>query len=222
MEIHAKQCYLYLMKPNHKKLKSEEQGLIVMSGKPFIAASPDLKVSCECYGEGLVEIECSYSIKESIPSADNLTYLQIVDGTTILKRNSDYFYQVQGQMAVTKLSKTNFFVFTIHGHFTERIKFDKDFWTSMFLKLEWFWVNCLAPEILTRKILRQLEERNTLESTTDAAATSTGFKILSRVQVTPEPTSKDPSKDVIPKQITEAKKLAQKVKKQKLSHMWPV
>ena len=90
----------------------------------------------------------------------------------------------------------------------------------MFLKLEWFWVNCLAPEILTRKILHQLEQRNTLESTTDAAATSTGFEILSRVQVTLEPTSEDSSKDVIPKQITKAKKLAQKLKKQKLSHMY--
>ena len=220
MEIHAKQCYLSLMKPNHRKLKSEEQGLIVMRGKPFIAASPDLKVSCECCGEGLVEIKCPYSIKESIPSADNLTYLQIVDGTTILKRNSDYFYQVQGQMAVTELGYTDFFVFTIHGHFTERIKFDRDFWTSMFLKLEWFWVNCLAPEILTRKILHQLEERNTLQSTTNTVATSTGFEILSRVEVTPEPTSEDCSKDVIPKQITKAKKLAQKVKKQKLSHVY--
>ena len=94
------------------------------------------------------------------------------------------------------------------------------FWTSMFLKLEWFWVHCLAPEILTRKILHQLEERNTLESTTDAAATSTGFQILSRVQVTPEPTSEDSSKDVIPKQMTKAKKLVQKVKKQKLSRMY--
>ena len=150
------------MKPNHRNLRSEEQGLIVMRGKPFIAASPDLKVSCECCGEGLVEIKCPYSFKESIPSADNLTYLQMVDRTTILKRNSDYFYQVQGQMAVTELSFSDFFVFTIHGHFTERIKFDKDFWSSMFLKLEWFWVNCLAPEILIRKILHQLEERNTL------------------------------------------------------------
>ena len=109
MEIHAKQCYLSLMKPNHKKLKSEEQGLIVMRGKPFIAASPDLKVSCECCGEGLVEIKCPYSIKESIPSADNLTYLQIVDGTIILKRKSDYFYLVQGQMTVTELSYSSLY-----------------------------------------------------------------------------------------------------------------
>ena len=68
--------------------------------------------------------------------------------------------------------------------------------------------------------MHQLEERNTLESTTDAAATLAGFEILSRVQVTPEPTSEDSSKDVIPKQITKAKKLAQKVKKQNLSHMY--
>ena len=123
-------------------------------------------------------------------------------------------------MAITELSYTDFFVFTIHGHFTERIKFDKDFWTSMFLKLEWSWANCLAPEILPRKILHQLEERNTIESTTDAAATSTGFEILLRVQVTPEPALEDSSKDVTSKQSTKAKKLAQKVKKQKLSHMY--
>ena len=47
---------------------------------------------------------------------------------------------------------TDFFVFTFHGHFLQRIKFDKNFWLSMVNKFEWFWTNCLADELPIKQI----------------------------------------------------------------------
>ena len=153
MEIHAKKKYLSLMKKSHKKLKSSDPGLVVMKTKTFIAVSPDLDIKCDCCGQGLVEIKCPYSIRDTSPSAENLPYLEKVDGKTQLKRNSDYYYQIQGQMGVTARPFTDFFVFTCHGHFQERIQFDNAFWLNMVEKLDWFWTNCLALELLTKEIM---------------------------------------------------------------------
>ena len=141
------------MKKSHKKLKSSDPGLVVMKTKTFIAVSPDLDIKCDCCGQGLVEIKCPYSIRDTSPSAENLPYLEKVDGKTQLKRNSDYYYQIQGQMGVTARPFTDFFVFTCHGHFQERIQFDNAFWLNMVEKLDWFWTNCLALELLTKEIM---------------------------------------------------------------------
>ena len=85
MEIHAKQKYIEINKRKHRNLKTEEIGLVVMKTKPYIAVSPDLKVKCNCCGEGLVEIKCPYSIKETIPSADHLDYLIEINDKVSLK-----------------------------------------------------------------------------------------------------------------------------------------
>ena len=102
-EIHAKEKYLSLMKKVHKKLKSNESGLVVMKTKTFIAASPDLEISCECCSQGFVEIKCPYSIRNTCPDAENLKYLESVDGKVQLKTNTDYYYQIQGQMRWVQL-----------------------------------------------------------------------------------------------------------------------
>ena len=145
-EIHAKEKYLSLMKEVHKKLKSNESGLVVMKTKTFIEASPDMEISCECCGQGLVEIKCPYSIRDTCPDAENLEYLESVDGKVQLKTNTEYYYQIQGQMCTTGRPFTDFFVFTFHGHFLQKIKFDKNCWLSIVNKLGWSCRSCLAAE----------------------------------------------------------------------------
>ena len=55
-------------------------------------------------------------------------------------------------MAVTGRLYTDFVVFTCHGNLIQRIKFHSCFWEGMLNKPDWFWVNCLCPELLTKKI----------------------------------------------------------------------
>ena len=43
----------------------------------------------------------SFSVRDTTPSSSNLAYLEETEGKTTLKKNSDYYYQIQGQMAVT-------------------------------------------------------------------------------------------------------------------------
>ena len=101
MEPHAKSFYISAVKKEHHRFKSNEAGLVVMNSKPYIGVSPDLEIDCMWCGDGLVEIKCPYSIRDTAPSVENLPYLHMVDGKIALKTNSDYYFQVQGQVKVT-------------------------------------------------------------------------------------------------------------------------
>ena len=68
-EAHAKLLYKKLLSKRHKCFSTQEAGLLVMEQCPYIGATPDLFVQCECRGEGLCEIKCPYTTRDQIPSS---------------------------------------------------------------------------------------------------------------------------------------------------------
>ena len=136
-------------KKKHQQFVARDSGLVVHKDYPYIAASPDLVVSCTCCGDGLCEIKCPFTCRDQVPSPDNWDHLADVDSSVQLKTNSQYFYQIQGQMACTGVKYCDFFVYTAHGHHLERISMDVDLWKLMLDRFQSFFHNHLAPEILT-------------------------------------------------------------------------
>ena len=66
-----------------------------------------------------------------------------------LKHSHEYYYQVQGQMAVTKIHKCDFIVWTPKQCTVETITFDEKFWDeSCKPLLKHFYFNFLLPEII--------------------------------------------------------------------------
>ena len=152
MEAHAKLAYSKHQKRCHKRFVSSNCGLKILFETQFIAASPDLLVSCACHGDGLCEIKCPYSIRETSPSADNLPYLHSVNGDVKLRTNSNYFFQIQGQMGVTGRKYCDFFVYTGHGYHCERIAFDDEVWENIKEKLCMFWELYIVHELVHRTL----------------------------------------------------------------------
>ena len=101
MEPHAKLQVISILKKSHKNFTSTNLGLKVDRIYPYIAASPDLLVICHCCGNGAIEIKCPESVCESDPSEENVDYLiKDVDNLIRLKKNHNYYAQIQGQMAI--------------------------------------------------------------------------------------------------------------------------
>lgn len=130
MEPHAKKMYIAMSKNKHKNLKTEEAGLIINIHKPYVAVSPDLEVECDCCGKGLLEVKSPYSIKGEQPTACNLPYLEQTlsdknEKITTLKTDCSYYFQVQGQLAVSGRNYCDFLVYTTAGYHLERIFFNQ-------------------------------------------------------------------------------------------------
>ncbi len=100
--------------------------------KTYIAASPDGLVTCECCGNGILEIKCPISVAHLNPSESNLPYLKRAENSDVkLNRNHPYYSQVQHQMGVTGRYWCDFFIYSRHGHYLERILFDPSHWSEL-------------------------------------------------------------------------------------------
>ena len=131
--------------------------MTILQPYPFISVSPDLEVICSCHGPGLVEIKCPASFIGIVPSVENYHHLELSDGQIKLKRKSEYYFQIQGQMAVTERMYCDFFIFLFAGNATVQLDFDENFWLDMFHHFNWFWRNTIAPEFLTEELKRNLD-----------------------------------------------------------------
>ena len=109
----AKKAYSTSSSKQHKDLTIRSCGIYVHPDYPFMGASPDAVVSCECHGEGVVEIKCPYSHRyHSVEQAleDRHFCLQKEDGKIVLSRQHPYYSQVQGQIFLAGVSYCDFVV----------------------------------------------------------------------------------------------------------------
>ena len=51
------------MQRTHDSFKMERYGFFISNAYPFIGASPDSVVECNCCGKGTIEIKCPYCVK---------------------------------------------------------------------------------------------------------------------------------------------------------------
>ena len=103
----------------------------------WLAASPDGLVLDPSNDDelGLVEIKCPFRAKDATlinlcTGKCNGFFLKHSDGQLSLKRNHDYYYQVQGQMHILKRNWCDFVVWIPRNddYVQERIYYDNDFW----------------------------------------------------------------------------------------------
>ena len=140
-----------LKEKGHKIINTRECGTVVSKEYPYLSASPDLIIECQCCGVTLAEIKCPYSIRDEKPSSGNLKQLQETDNGISLKTNHAHYHQIQGQLGVTNNSQSWYFVFTNHGYYIEKIAFDKKFFEMMLTNLKTFWFHHLSKELIFSK-----------------------------------------------------------------------
>ena len=154
-EAHAKLLYQKPLNKRHRCFSTQESGLLVMEQFPYIGATPDLFVQCQCHGEGLCEIKCPYTMRDQIPSSSSISYLCSTNNGDQLKTNHEYYFQIQGQMGVSGRHYCDFFVYTSSGYHLERIVFDEQFWQSLLSTLQRFWQCYVGPEVISQKMLHE-------------------------------------------------------------------
>jgi len=136
MEIDAVNTFTGLMKKTHKNFATSECGLYLDTSIPFIGASSDRIVSCDCCGFACLEVKCPYSINFTKPSEKNLNYLTTDGERVVLKTTHKYYTQCMLQMGVTDIKKLFFVVWTSHGMVIEEINFDSDMFSHMKTKFK--------------------------------------------------------------------------------------
>uniref|UniRef100_A0A131YF36 YqaJ viral recombinase domain-containing protein n=1 Tax=Rhipicephalus appendiculatus TaxID=34631 RepID=A0A131YF36_RHIAP len=133
LEPVAKEAYKN-QNTHHKGLQLHDCGLSILRGKPFIGASPDAIITCECCSPRLLEVKCPRSL-------ERFTEYEVVyqGGKMQLKQNSRYFCQTQVQMGVTELPSTEVFVYVSDAeNMTLNVTFLQDYFDEVVERATFF------------------------------------------------------------------------------------
>ncbi|PFX12320.1 hypothetical protein AWC38_SpisGene23745 [Stylophora pistillata] len=162
----AKETYASFQKVKHKNFGMSYSGLFVSRNHPYLGASPDGLVCCDCCGAGVCVIKCPFCHKNDHISTSaqdkNFCFEVTTTGAHRLKRNHQYYYQVQLQLMCTDLKYIDFVVWTKNGLFIERIFADKSFREEKvpkakeFFLCEQIYVRLLADGTRDQSHLRQM------------------------------------------------------------------
>lgn len=163
-EQNAIKAYTEHMKTRHTKFEVKRCGLFVNKDYPFLHATPDFLMSCDCCGLGCGEVKCPICIQNGDFEKyvlEKSSCLEKVNDTYALKRKHNYYYQVQQQLFT--LSDRKFCDFVVcaidtsgNAHIViERIYPDQKHWNTVMPKLQAFWRISILPEILGRWYTRR-------------------------------------------------------------------
>ena len=137
----------------------EDAGLRISCLHPYIGASPDAHVSCDCCGTGILEVKCPFCAKDSEigEAVDNLgkkiCLERLENGTLSLRKEHSYYYQVQLQLYVTASAYCDFVVWTekdADKPFVQRILPDAAFIGKQLPKAKLYFLNVLLPELIAK------------------------------------------------------------------------
>ena len=133
-----------------KVLKS---GFCVRPDLDYLGASPDSFVQDE---SAVVEVKCPFVGRNCkiTPGGKKFPFLEMIGDKISLKRTHNYYYQVVGQMYLSKKETAYFCVYTYKDFVYEKITLDEEFFKSTMLpKLKDFYNNVYCPYVAS--VLKQ-------------------------------------------------------------------
>ena len=143
-------------------VKVKKCGLYIDEEFNFLGASPDGIVEED--NDCIVEVKCPSSCAELFPNEAIMQRKfkfwktdKMKSTITEVNKKHAYYYQVQGQLHISKKKYCLFALWTPKGIKVEKIERDFDFWNKeMVLKLKNFYLDCLLPEILDPRHTRSM------------------------------------------------------------------
>ena len=113
-------------------------------------ASPDGIVDCNCCGAGLVEVKCPFTVRHQPSASWNLNWLERDGSNLSLKREHQYYYQVQAQLFLCEKQYCDLVIWSEKSIVIDRIVPDAVFWSMMCRKFTSFHKNAIMPELVAR------------------------------------------------------------------------
>lgn len=163
----------------------KDAGLFISMERPFIGATPDGLISCDCCGKGILEVKCPHCFKDGLPDdeKENFCMIKNTSGEWVLRRQHSYYYQVQAQLNVCNVDYGDFVVWTECGIAVERIARDRVFYEEAAQKVEHVFVYGVLPEVIGKWYTRK-----------PVADSSGVVQVLSQTEQAAEEEAEDPEK----------------------------
>lgn len=128
------------------RLKTSECGLFINPESPMLGASPDRIIG----DDTVVEVKCPFTAWEKDINPTTVPYLKKCDnGQLILREDSDYYFQVQGELYCSQRQMCYFVVYTKYIEIIE-IQRNDEFICNMVDQLRNFFTIYFKPQLLEK------------------------------------------------------------------------
>ena len=117
MESSARDWYFATQKQKHVNLSVREAGFHVRVNYPFLGASPDGIVSCDCHDQKLLEIKCPSKYEDGFLNWENDKDFPLAKDYSP-KTSHQYYFQVQLQIFMCKFSSVDFLFYSLKNNGT--------------------------------------------------------------------------------------------------------
>jgi hypothetical protein len=152
-EQQALDLYRNHMSTLHTNFRIVPNGLFLSTEFPFIGATPDSMISCDCCGNGCVEVKCPYCHRDdTVEEACSDPKFCLEEN--VLKQSHPYYTQIQTQMNVCDVNYCDFFLYLEKGSVLQRIPRDTAIWKDYTEKAEAVFRNGILPELLGKCFTR--------------------------------------------------------------------
>ena len=165
-EATARAAFIHKRVTNrHTNFVCRESGLHLSKEYPFIAATPDGIISCDCCGEGLLEIKCPYTYcDKELPNKENYNKEEMKrfclepdeEGILGLKLTHPYYYQVQAQLNICQKEYCDFVIWNKQDLIVQRFNKDEKFFKDKAEQVQHFVTYGVLPELVGKWITRQV------------------------------------------------------------------
>lgn len=137
---------------HHKNFNITDSGLVIDPDFPYLGASPDGCISCDCCGSGVIEIKCPYSCAEtSVREAVKMKNFCLEcgsNGSFVLPKTHAYYFQVQAQIFLCKARYCDFTVWSPKDHVVLQIEPDTAFIMEAIERVTQLFKRGVTPELL--------------------------------------------------------------------------
>ena len=153
-EEDALKAYSAKVSTDHQNAVISKTGLFLLQDHPFLGATPDSICTCDCHPARVVEVKCPYSLRDAGSLQEGAAKGGFcLDEQFNLKRNHQYYSQVQLQMAVFGYVLADFVLWMpkVGAHIVT-IERDDGFVTTMIEETVTFWKRHILPELMTHRL----------------------------------------------------------------------
>nr|XP_042908919.1 uncharacterized protein LOC122271496 [Parasteatoda tepidariorum] len=146
----------------HLDIRVQPCSLFVDEEDFYLGATPDGLID----NDGILEVKCPSSCKDMTPE-EAIVKKNLLSRKLIKKTNKEeinlrhkHYFQVQGQLHITKRKYCLYIMWTPKGVKIEKIFKDDRFWNKeMKLKLQQFYFDCILPELVDPRHTRSMKIR---------------------------------------------------------------
>ena len=141
-ENKARMLFIKSHRYQHRKCSIQVPGLIISTSHPYLGCSPDGIVKCSICKTFLIEIKCLHKYRRFTPHVAAVM-AKICDTdeqrNLVLKQNHPFFYQIQGQMAITGIKRSLLVLYTLKGIICVEVLFEGAEWQKIQKRLQLFY-----------------------------------------------------------------------------------